>query len=334
VMIENPIGAFPQDHPGIQDRVYLNRGGMRFEDVAPEGFGTDRALGALMADYDEDGDLDLYVANDGNPNRMYLNDGAGSFTDVTTNAGVGDVGSGMGIAGGDYDGDGGLDLLVTNWDTELNALYRNELPDGGGLTFQYTTARVGIAGLGSNKTGWGTSWSDFDNDTDLDMLIVNGRVPVTDLDSDAELVRLYSNLLAQGRPGQFLEWTDQSGLREIGPFLSRGSAVADFDNDGDLDVAINTIAGPARLLRNDGSTGHWLTVDIGFAPGAIVTATLSDRELVRHFHAGSSYLASEDPRLHFGLGSAESVKLEVRWPDGSVTTRSGFEVDRVVRITP
>ncbi len=335
VMIDKPVGAFPQDHPGIPDRLYLNRGGLRFEEVTGDR-GLDRAdrtLGALFADYDEDGDVDLYTANDGNPNRMYRNDGAGRFTDVTASAAVGDSGSGMGIAGGDYDGDGALDLLVTNWEAELNALYRSELPETGELTFLYATSRIGIAGLGNGKTGWGTAWADFDHDTDLDLLTVNGRVPVTDLATDPELARLYGNLLAEGQPGQFRDWTEPAGLAAVGPLLARGSAVADYDNDGDLDVAVNTIAGRARLLSNEGAAGRWLLVDIGFAPGALVTATLPDgRRLVRHSHAGSSYLASEDPRLHFGLGEAQRADVEVRWLDGRITRREGVPAGSVVSL--
>lgn len=335
VQVEKPVGAFPQDFPGIRDRLYVNDGDMRFrEESAARGLEYEtRTLGALFGDYDEDGDLDLYVANDGNPNRMYLNDGEGRFTDVTRQAGVGDSGSGMGVAGGDYDGDGALDLLVTNWEAELNALYRNQLFEGGDLTFQYTTSRIGIAGLGNGRTGWGTAWADFDLDTDLDMLIVHGRVPVTDLSTDPELVRLYGNLLAEGSPGQFREQTEQVGLREIGPLLSRGSAVADYDNDGDPDVAINTIGGAARLLRNDGGGRHWLLVDVGFAPGATVTVTLDDGlQLVRHQHVGSSYLASEDPRLHFGLGADAPVDVQVTWPNGQTTELASVGIDRIVRI--
>ncbi|NIL95681.1 MAG: CRTAC1 family protein, partial [Planctomycetales bacterium] len=149
---------------------------------------------------------------------------------------MGDSGSGMGVAGGDYDGDGLTDLFVTNWERELNALYQNESGEEGHLTFQYSTYRIGISGLGNNMTGWGTAWLDLDQDTDLDLLVVNGRVPITDLAFDAQLVRLYRNRgwsLEQGlgRPGQFIEWTQQAGLADVGPLLARGSAVADYDND-------------------------------------------------------------------------------------------------------
>ena len=327
--IDKPSGAFPQDYVGIPDHLYLSTGdaaGISFEDVTTSAGLTReaRTLGALFTDLDDDGDLDLYIANDGQPNRLYRNDTTDdqipSFVDVTDQAGVGDAGSGMGVAGGDYDRDGAFDLLITNWEAELNALYHNE-SSGGPLTFGYVTHRIGMVGLGNNKTAWGASWADFDHDTDLDFLIVHGRVPVTDLDSDPELIRLYGNQLDEGSPGEFRDWTRDVGLDRVGPLLARGSAVADFDNDGDLDVAVNVIGGTARLLRNDNPPGNWIGVELsGFTPGAIVTAVLPDgTTLRREGHAGSSYLASEDPRFHFGLGTATTADVSVRWPDGTET---------------
>ncbi|NND13542.1 MAG: ScyD/ScyE family protein [Acidimicrobiia bacterium] len=317
--IAKPSGAFPQDFVGIPDRLYLNEsrdGEIRFTDIgAAAGLAYDeRALGALFSDVDRDGDLDLYIANDGQANRLYENRPGDEFgftlVDVTADAGVGDTGSGMGVAGGDYDGDGAFDLFVTNWEAELNALYHNS----GDLEFLYATHRIGIAGLGNNKTAWGATWADIDLDTDLDLLVAHGRVPVTDLDSDPELMRFYVNLGSDGSPGQFRDHTSQSGLASIGPLLARGSAVADFDNDGDLDVAVNTIAGSARLLRNE-TSGNWLVV-AGLPAGSVVTVTLPDRTaLMRERHVGSSYLATEDPRVHFGLGDHDEVTVHVLFPD-------------------
>lgn len=340
--IDKPSGAFPQDYLGIADRLYLNRGDATFQEVTAEAglLRDDRTLGALLSDFDLDGDLDLYLANDGQANRLYRNDSAAGslgfrFVDVTEEAQVGDSGSGMGVAGGDYDGDGAFDLFVTNWEAELHALYRNATGDD--LGFLYSTFRIGLAGLGSGTTGWGTGWGDFDHDTDLDLVVAAGRVPVTDLDSDPELVRLYGNLLAEGERGQFRDWTVVSGLEVVGPLLARGSALADFDNDGDLDMAINSIAGPAALLRNDHPAGAWLQV--GFdrvRPGTVVAATLPDgSRLVREVHAGGSYLSSDDPRLHFGLGDhGLASRLEVRWPDGRRTILEDVAAGSVLRVAP
>lgn len=360
--IPKPSGAFPQDYYGLPDRLYLNNG---VPPDSPDGRATfrevtrvagllreERGLGALLSDLDRDGDLDLSIANDGQPNRLYANEprpggstadpeGIGfRFTDLTATANVGDSGSGMGVAGGDYDGDGLTDLFITNWERELNALYRNETAEEGHLTFQYSTFRIGISGLGNGMTGWGTALVDVDHDTDQDLLIINGRVPVTNLATDPELVRLYRNRTwnldgSQGQAAQFREWTEQVGLKAVGPLLGRGSAVADYDNDGDPDVAINTIAGNLVLLQNDGRHGNWLQVTFdSFSPGAMAIAELPDgRQLVRELYVGSSYLASEDPRLHFGLGTASDVRrLQVLLPDGRRLEWNNVRANQVLSV--
>ncbi len=355
--VPKPVGAFPQDYYGLPDRLYLNQGPgpdgrVTFREVTQEVglVREERGLGALFADFDQDGDLDLYVANDGQPNRLYVNEpwpggpsadpeGIGfRFVEVTEQAQVGDAGSGMGVAGGDYNGDGWTDLLITNWERELNALYRNRMPEEGILTFQYATFRIGIAGLGNGVTGWGVHMADFDQDTDTDILIVNGRVPVTNLETDPERVRYFRNRTVNlngspQRPNLFFDWTEQVGLAQVGPLLGRGSALADFDNDGDLDVAINQIAGPAVLLRNQGDPGHWLQVQPEPpVPGTVALVELPDgRTLRRELYVGSSYLATEDPRLHFGLGPFTQVaRVQVRWPDGTVVEWQDVAGNRVL----
>lgn len=340
--IDKPSGAFPQDYVGIRDRLYLNvgsPGSPRFQDVAAEAglAATRRALGALFTDVDGDLDLDLYVADDGQPNRLYRNDttGAGpAFVDITDTAGVGDSGSGMGVAGGDYDQDGLFDLLVTNWEAELNALYRNQ-SEGTSVSFRYSTNRIGMVGLGNNKTAWGATWGDYDNDTDLDLLVVHGRVPVTDLETDPELIRLYGNRLAEGRPGEFRDWTKLVGLESVGPLIARGSAVADYDNDGDMDVAVNVIGGRGLLLENTGASGRWLRLDFRLPePGVVATVTLPDgTALRREVHAGSSYLAGEDPRLHFGVGDVVAVpEVTITWLDGYTVTLRNVATNQAIPV--
>ncbi|MFK7801508.1 MAG: ScyD/ScyE family protein [Anaerolineae bacterium] len=326
--VEKPVGAFPQDFYGLADHFYLNNGDGTFREITAE-LGLvreERGLGSVMSDLDNDGDLDLYIANDGHPNRLYiteLDDSEIGFKliDASRTSGTNDPSSGMGIATGDYDNDGHFDLLVTNWDTELNALFRNQIAESGELDFRYSTYKIGIAGLGNNITGWGTAWIDFDHDGDEDLLVVNGHVPITDLTADAQLVRLYGNRLAEGKPNQFREWTSLVGLGEdgLGPQMARGSATADFDNDGDIDVAINTIGGNLILLENKIETNNWFSVSIPDAlPGCTATLTLPDGStLVREIRAGSSYLASEDPRLHFGTGIFEDgLSLTLSLADG------------------
>ncbi|MBK8901248.1 MAG: ScyD/ScyE family protein [Anaerolineaceae bacterium] len=326
--IPHPSGAFPQDYYGLPDRMYVNNGDGTFREVTTE-VGLEReerALGAIFTDLDNDGRFELYIANDGQPNRLYTavpdDSPAGfHFDDLSLTADIGDSGSGMGVTGGDYDGDGRFDLFVTNWEAELNALYRNEIDERGELVFRYSTYRIGISGLGNNMTGWGTHFADFDQDGDMDLVTVNGRVPVSNLNTDPELVRFYGNMQQEGKPGQFREWTRQVGLHEdgVGPLLARGSAMADYDNDGDLDIAINTIGGAPALLQNNHASGSWLQIQLnGFYPGAVVEVELPDgRILMREWHVGSSYLASEDTRLHVGLGQFDEAALvRVRWQDG------------------
>lgn len=326
--VENPVGAFPQDFYGLIDRFYLNQGDGTFREITAELelVRAERGLGSVFSDFDGDGDLDLYIANDGHPNRLYTNEADDSeigfkLVDASLSSGTNDSGSGMGIATGDWDNDGQFDLLVTNWDTELNALYRNQTDEKGTLEFRYSTFQIGISGLGNNMTGWGTAWADFDHDTDQDLLVVNGHVPVTDFAADAQLVRLYANQLADDKPGQFREWTQLVGLGAdgVGPIMARGSATADFDNDGDIDVAINSIGEDLVLLENQVAQNNWFGVSIPAAlPGCTALLTLPDgTQLIREVQAGSSYLASEDQRLHFGTGEhIDSLELTLRLANG------------------
>ncbi|HSG17075.1 MAG TPA: cytochrome c peroxidase, partial [Anaerolineae bacterium] len=300
-------------------------------EVGLEADNYEYGLGALLSDFDRDGDLDLLVANDTNPNRLYENipwpggpgadpEGIGfRLAEVGGYADIDDDNSGMGVASGDYDNDGRFDLMITNLGRQLHSIYRNQSePDR--LLFEEAMSEIGVADFGVGWTGWGISWADVDHDTDLDLIIANGGVPVLDVTNDAMDIQLLLNLTAQGMPGRFQDLTEFAGFADIEPLLSRGSAMADYDNDGDLDMAVNTIGGDLVLLRNENSAGHWLTVELaGFHPGAVVTAVLPDgRELLCESKAGSSYLSTEDPRCHFGLGAADQLAdLIVRWPDGA-----------------
>ncbi|MCB9079276.1 MAG: CRTAC1 family protein [Anaerolineaceae bacterium] len=329
--VPNPIGLFPQDFLGLRDHLYRNRGDGTFEDVAPAAGLTyeERGLGALFSDVDQDGDLDLYVANDGHPNRLYINRGDGTFEEDAQQMGVDDRGSGMGVSAGDYDSDGWVDLVVTNFDKEYNALYHNKAT-ASPFGFDYATFRMGIQGFGQNQTGWGVAWLDLDLDSYLDLLTVQGQVPITDLTTDAQPIRFYRN---RG-DSTFLDAGRMVGSEDIGPLLARGMAPADYDNDGDLDIAIATIGGPAKLLQTNGTTGNWLTISLDhFMPGAKLTATLPDgRVLLREIHCGSSYLASDDPRLHVGVGPAEQVNVTVTLPDGKQLTRTAVPVNQMISL--
>ena len=346
--------GFPNTYYGRRDLLFLNDGRgdggrVTFREAGREaglevvGFGY--GLGVVLSDFERDGDLDVYVANDTNPNRLYENvqwpggaaaDPAGlgfRFEERAAAAGVADEGSGMGIADSDFNGDGRADLFISNSRGQVHAVYGSNPPDENEPSFADVRSELG-PDLGKG-TGWGVSWADLDLDTDLDLVLVNGDVPVTDLVADAEPAQAYRNLAVEGEPGSFEEVSDGVGLGEVGPLVARGSAAADYDNDGDLDVAALAVGGPLVLLENTGAAGSWLEVGLeGSPPGAEVTVVLPDgRRLRRELQAGSSYLSSEDPRLHFGLGEArEARELVVRWPGGGETRLADVEANQLVEV--
>jgi len=353
----NATLGFPSTYRGRRDLLFLSNGRedgrvtfREFGQVAGlevAGFGY--GLGVLLADFERDGDLDLYVANDTNPNRLYENvpwpggveaDPAGigfRFEERAATAGVADPGAGMGIAAGDWNEDGRADLFVSNSRGQVHAVYASNRPDENDPSFADVRAELGPDF--SRSTGWGVHWLDLDLDSDLDLLVVNGDIPVTDLAADAEPLLAYRNLAAEGRPGRFEEATQELGLDAVGPLAARGSAAADYDDDGDLDVAILELGGPLVLLENrapvTNNRANRLTVELEDSPpGAEVTVVLPDgRRLRSAVHAGSSYLSSEDPRLHFGLGAATAVRaVVVRWPGGAETRIEDVQANRLVEV--
>ena len=302
-------------------------------------------LGVVLSDFEQDGDLDVHVANDTLPNRLYENvqwpggaeaDPAGlgfRFEERAAAAGVADEGSGMGIADADFDGDGRADLFVSNSRGQVHAVYRSNPPDESDPSYTDVRAELGVDL--SRSTGWGVSWGDLDLDTDLDVVLVNGHVPVTDVAEDAERAQAYRNLAAEGEPGSFEDVGAAVGLARVGALVGRGSAAADYDNDGDVDVAAVALGGRLVLLENTGAAGNWLELQLeGSPPGAEATLVLpGGRELRRELQAGSSYLSSEDPRLHFGLGNARVVpEVVVRWPGGGETRLDDVEANRLLEV--
>ena len=332
--------GFPLNYQAFRDLLYLNEGPdahghSRFKDVALKaGIETkyvDHSLGAVFTDVNGDGRPDLYVANDLDPNRLYVNEPGGPlgfhFTEEGGPSGVADPNAGMGVAAQDYSGDGRPDIFVTNSRGQGHAAFQATAGSA------FTNVRSVFApAVGPNATGWGDSWVDVSNDGRLDLVLANGSIPVTNLKRDAAPIQVLENL-----NGQFADASPTVGLHP-GPLVNgRGVAAADYDNDGRMDIAVNSIGGKLILLHNTGPSGHWLEVSLAqFAPGALVTAVLPDgTRLVHEVQAGSSYLSSEDPRVHFGLGDAITVReLDVRWPDGTVTQERDVPADRIVTVGP
>jgi hypothetical protein len=259
------------------------------------------------------------------------------LVDRARRRGVADANAGMGVAAGDYNGDGATDLFVTNSRGQTHAVFSGvTAANAGGRSF--ADARSGFsAAFGTNFTGWGDSWVDLNRDGYPDLALANGAIPVAHLKQDAGPIQALANLTGQGLPGRFANASALAGLQAVPRINGRGLAAADFNNDGNVDIAINAIGGPLVLLENHNRSGHWLEVSLaGFHPGATVTAELPDgRTLVREVHAGSSYLSSEDPRLFFGLGEAARVRtLTVRYPGGRSTTLRNVAGDRILTLRP
>ena len=335
----------PETYEPERDLLYRNdgdgNGAVSFVDVTDQA-GVNllgRGLGVAFSDYDTDGDTDIYVANDGTMNFLYENR-RGSFVEVGLQVGArynseGRAEAGMGVDFGDYDNDGDQDLFVTNFTYETNTLYSN---DSAGQFLDVTT-RSGLNEPSFGPLGFGTRFLDYDNDSDLDIFVANGHV--------MDRIQEVFEEISYRQPNQILGndghvFSDHSS--RLGPALavadaSRGAAIADYDNDGDLDLLVTNEAGRPNLLRNDGGNGgNWLLVELVGATGldaigARVEVVAGNVRQVRERQSGGSYLSAGDPRLHFGLGSALLMDLVVRWPDGSSQEMRSVSANQILTIT-
>jgi hypothetical protein len=341
-----PVQCGPRGLRGSGDTLYRNKGDGMFEDVSTKAGVADEdgrfGMGVVWSDFDGDGRPDLYVANDTAANYLYKNNGNGTFVDVALRAGTalsedGKAQGSMGVAIGDYDHSGGWSIFVTNFSNEYNALYRHE------KAFQFTDAsfRSQTAKANNPFVGWGTHFLDYDNDGWQDLLVVNGHVyPQVERTALATRYAQRKLLYRNQQNGTFAEVTPTAGPALNEPSVSRGSAAADLDNDGDLDVVINNLDGAPTVLRNDGGNrGNFLVIDLEgrtgnrSAVGAIVVVRAGDLVQRAERRSGDSYLSHSDARLHFGLGSRTKIdSIEVRWPNGAVQRYGETRANTFIKI--
>ena len=335
----------PRVYDGVKDVFFRNNGDGTFsENTEDAGFDNlaSRGLGVTFGDYDADGDTDLYVANDADANFLYNNDGKGQFREQSQFSGValsehGLVENGMGVAFGDYDNDTWLDLAVTNFQHQTNTLYHSDA----GEFFTDQTYSSGTGDVSLPYLAWGVNFFDFDHDGFQDIFVANGHIHdnVTLIDSSTTYAQL-NHLFWNNGNSTFTDVTTESGSGMALQHSSRGSAVADIDNDGDLDLVVSNVGERIDILRNDGGnrSGNWInlkligTVSNRAAIGTRVILKAGAYQQIREVQSGSSYLSQNDLRLHFGIGTQERVELEIRWQNGTVQRFEDVPVNGFLKI--
>jgi hypothetical protein len=307
-------------------------------------------LGVAVADVDDDGWPDIFVANDAMPNFLFRNNANGTFTDVAGTAGVavtadGKAKAGMGTAFADFGGNGRLGLIVTNHEAEMHSVFLNVA----GTMFTDVTVRSGVGPATRPYVGFGVALFDFDNDADLDIAIANGHVManVSSLRGGGTFAQ--RNLLLENRSGRFQNVTDQAGPGFSIELVSRALASGDVDNDGDLDLLVTNNGAGANLLLNEGVARRGQTEAVATANAMLVrvtgtksnrtgigtrlTLTTGGRRQLREVQSGSSYLTQNDLRAHFGLGAAtRSERLEIRWPSGATEVVADLPANHVITV--
>jgi hypothetical protein len=324
----------PLAYKGQPDHLFRNNGDGTFTDVTAEvGLLAEdgRAMSALTADLDLDGDQDIYVANDAMSSSLWLNDGRGNFVDEAVVRGVafgegGQGASSMGPAIGDIDRNGLLDLWIPDMGYGTLLSQREE------TLYADVTAQANLTLICGQYTGWGSGLVDFDNDGYLDVMVANGNAHHLYTEEDV--------LARNDGTGRYVDVARSAGDYFSEKYVGRGVAFADIDNDGDIDAVIANLDERPRLLRNDTNTGnHWLVIvpllaDSGsVALGARVTVTAKSLRSVHPVHAVTGYLSASDPRAHFGLGAADRADVvEIHWPDGEVQTLENVAGDQILEV--
>ncbi len=335
----------PDDYKGQPPTLYHNNGDGTFTDVSVAskvGLKPGNGLGVVTFDYDNDGWPDIYVANDLMPNSLFKNNRDGTFTEIAYPAGVavsgdGEAEAGMGVDAADTTGNGRMDLIVTHLDLQLARLYQAQADK----TFDDATLRAKLGYATFHSSGFGTRFLDYDNDGARDLFIANGHVldNIERYHADTKYAEPKFMFRNNGH-GVFTDVSRQLGADFEVPRVSRGAAICDYDNDGDLDILVSNNGAAPQLFRNDGGNqNHWLqffligTKSNRDAVGARVKLTAGDLVLYDQRKGGMSYQSAQDPRLHFGLGARTQVDaVEITWPSGAVTKLRSIPADRIVSV--
>jgi enediyne biosynthesis protein E4 len=327
------VAIGPFGLPGALDHFYLNDGHGHFTDATAQAGLEDKGRGygftVRAADLSGDGLPDIYVTNDSDANYLYRNSGDGTFKEIGLWAGAaldknGAAQAGMGVAVGDANGDGIADIFVTNFSEDFSTLYVGL----GDAFFADASDTAGVGQATFAALSWGTAFADLDNDGDEDLVVMNGHL-YPQVDQHPEFGQKYAqrNLLLENTGGgSFVDATDSAGPGFAPMRSSRGLAVGDYDNDGDLDLLVSNLDEPPTLLRNDSAAGAWLTVVCEVPPGkgpligTRVDVHAGGRTMTHDVASSGSFMSAHDTRLHFGLGAAKQADLvTIHWPDGKTT---------------
>jgi enediyne biosynthesis protein E4 len=335
----------PDNFGPVSPLLFRNLGDGRFRDVSEESLIAGykgKALGIGIGDLDRDGLVDIFIANDGMEQFLLRNNGDGTFEEIALYSGValdqdGQDYAGMGVDVADYDNDGLPDILVTNLSNESYALYRNQ----GGGSLNYISDRLGISGITLLFAGWGVRFLDYDNDGWRDIIVVQGHVLDTIEATSPHIPYAQPPFLLRNERGErFVNVSSKAGGFFSRPSVGRGLATGDLDNDGDLDIVVSHLDGPASVLMNEGgSRQSWLmvvpegTVSNRDGIGAEIEITAGSLRKWAVVSTASSYQSSSDHRSHFGLGKEKLVnRVTVRWPSGIVQTLEDVAVNQIVRV--